>query len=258
MSKPRTIAIIPARGGSERIPQKNLAPLAGVPLLVFTVEAALAATEIDEVYVSTDDDDIALVARESGACVIDRPAALATSYSPSEDALIHAVESVEATSGPVSLVVMLQVTSPLRGARRIDEAVSLLRLHDCDSVVSVTPDKGYYFLGTLQPNGELQLGYDPERRLRTQDIPPRYRENGAIYVMTRDLLLRRRCRMGGRLHALVMSEEESVDIDTPLDLQICESLLAQREGVSPRAAAALPLAVLGKRTGNRPPRHSNL
>ena len=175
---------------------------------------------------STDHQEIANVSRRWGAQVIQRPAELATAQSPTEPCLIHAVRAIEARRGhPVDVLVLLQPTSPLRGAGRIDQAVRLLVESGCDSVASVVKDIHYYFLGELGPQSELKVGYDPNNRLRTQDIPPRYRENGAIYVMTREQLMDRGCRMGGDLRALVMDETESVDIDTMLDLQHCELLL---------------------------------
>ncbi|MCC6748470.1 MAG: acylneuraminate cytidylyltransferase family protein [Deltaproteobacteria bacterium] len=225
-AKPYVAAVIPARGGSTRLPGKNVALLGGRPLIAHTISAALGARSVDEVFVSTDHQEIANVSRRWGAQVIQRPAELATAQSPTEPCLIHAVRAIEARRGhPVDVLVLLQPTSPLRGAGRIDQAVRLLVESGCDSVASVVKDIHYYFLGELGPQSELKVGYDPNNRLRTQDIPPRYRENGAIYVMTREQLMDRGCRMGGDLRALVMDETESVDIDTMLDLQHCELLL---------------------------------
>lgn len=237
--------MIPARGGSRRIPAKNLAPLAGLPLIAHTIHAATAARTVERVYVSTDSPEIAGVSRRHGARVLWRPAPLCDDRAPTEPALIHAVEQIEAASGqPVGVVVMLQATSPLRGAKRIDEAVHLLRDRGCDSVVSVVPDVGYYFLGDVDACGRLRVGYDPRERLRTQEIPPRYRENGAIYAMTRAQLMERGCRMGGDMRALVMDECESVDIDTPRDLLLCRALLEDRAGApaAPLQADATPVA----------------
>ena len=235
------VAIIPARGGSTRIPAKNLALLDQRPLVAHTIDAALTARLVDAVYVSTNDAEIARVSRHHGARVVMRPDHLSTSEAPTEPALQHAVQEIERRQGErVELIVMLQPTSPLRGAGRIDEGVRLLRSGDWDAVVSVVPDVGYYFLGDIGAGGELRVGYDPHNRLRTQDIPPRYRENGAVYVTTRRLLMERGCRMGGRMAALVMDEKESIDIDTPLELELCRVLLERRPGRWKRPA---PLAV---------------
>jgi len=203
----RVVAVIPARGGSQRIPGKNLAPLAGRPLLSYTIEAARRAHLVSEVYVSTDSDAIAEVARQQGVAVVDRPAELATAEAPTEPALFHAVSTIERGGrGPVDVIVLLQPTSPLRSHRRVDEAIDLLLTTGCDSVVGVVADIGYYFLGDIDAQGQLKVGYDPHQRLRTQRIPPRYRENGAVYVMTRQ-------------------QHESIDIDDWLDLRLCETIL---------------------------------
>jgi CMP-N,N'-diacetyllegionaminic acid synthase len=238
---PFVVALIPARGGSTRIPQKNLAPLGGHPLLAHTVLAARKANLVSNVYVSTDCSAIASASRRYGASVVRRPAELATAEAPTEPSLFHAVETIERNEARrVDVIVMLQVTSPLRRAHRIDQAIELMMRTACDSVVSVTPEVGYYFLGDIGPGGKLEVGYDPHNRLRTQDIPPRYRENGAIYVMTREQLMERRCRMGGDMRALVMNAEEAIDIDDAVDLKLCTVLLAEQRGLT-RAAAPLRL-----------------
>lgn len=240
----RTVGIIPARGGSTRIPQKNLAPLAGSPLIAHTIRAALEAETLDGVWVSTDDPAIGAAARSFGAQVIWRPPELATAEAPTEPALQHAVQEIERAGGqPVGAVVLLQATSPLRAAHRIDEAVRLQRQTGCDAVVSVVQDIHYYFLGQVDDAGRLQVGYDPANRLRTQDIPPRYRENGAIYVTARHQLMDRGCRMGGDTRAVIMEAWESIDIDDPLDLQICAQVHAWRKSLE--APCAAPLQALG-------------
>lgn len=236
---PYTLVIVPARGGSTRIPQKNLAQLGGQPLLAHTLLAARQAKLVHNVYVSTDCPTIGAVARRYGASVVKRPAELATAEAQSEPALFHAVERIEKREARrIDIIVMLQATSPLRRANRIDQAIELLLQTGCDSVVSVTPEVGYYFLGDIGDGGRLEVGYDPHHRLRTQDIPPRYRENGAIYVMTRRQLMERRCRMGGDMRALVMDQEESIDIDDAIDLKLCSVLLTEQRGLT-RAAAPL-------------------
>lgn len=225
-----TVAVIPARGGSTRIQDKNLASLGGHPLLAHTIMAARRAREVGGVHVSTQCERIARASEQYGASVIWRPEELATATSPTEPSLIHAVEQVEQQTGRrVDALVMLQVTSPLRGAGRIDQAVRLLRDTGCDAVVSVHPKVGYYFLADLDPDGRMILGYDPKHRSRTQDIPPRYRENGAIYVMTRAQIVEQGCRMGGDIRAVVMDEEESIDIDTRTDLELARVVLRKRQ-----------------------------
>lgn len=223
---PFVVSIIPARGGSQRVPDKNLRLLGGKPLLSYTVEASLNARWVDRTYVSTDSARIAACAQLHGAQVVKRPTALAGPTASSELALLHGLTAIETREmRRVDVLVMLQATSPLRPSERIDQAVKLLLTEGCDSVVSVVADVEYYFLGEVDYRGRLKVGYDPKNRLRTQDIPARYRENGAVYVMKRDLLVTEQCRMGGDMRALIMTAQESVDIDTMVDFARCEALL---------------------------------
>jgi N-acylneuraminate cytidylyltransferase len=219
------VAIIPARGGSTRVPRKNLAPLGGHPLIAHTILAARGASELTNVYVSTEDPEIADVAVSYGASVIWRPAELALATSPTEPALKHAVDTIERTGPAVDALVMLQATSPFRGPERIDQAIQLWRETRCDSVVAVVPDVRYYFLGDVDHEGRLRVGYDPQNRLRTQDIPPRYQETGSLYLTARRHLMEHGCRMGGKMRALILDETEAMDIDTILDLRHCEFML---------------------------------
>jgi CMP-N,N'-diacetyllegionaminic acid synthase len=236
----QTVAVIPARGGSKRIPRKNLAKLGGHPLIAHTIFAALRATKVDAVYVTTEDKEIAAVARRYGAKVIWRPEDLASATAPTEPCLQHALEDIEKQSKKgVDRLVMLQPTSPFRGSERIDQALELMDESSCDSVVGVFADVRYYFLGDIDEESRLTVGYDPDNRLRTQDIKPRYQETGALYVMTREQLMDRGCRMGGDMRALVLDETESMDIDTVLDLRHCEFLLQAgvAQGLSLKTAA---------------------
>uniref|UniRef100_UPI00249BA955 acylneuraminate cytidylyltransferase family protein n=1 Tax=Pseudomonas sp. PS02285 TaxID=2991441 RepID=UPI00249BA955 len=119
-----TVAIIPARGGSKGVPRKNVLPVAGIPLVARAVRAALAAG-IQHVYVSTDDSEIAAVARAAGGDVVERPAEIAGDTASSESAVIHAIDSIEGAGVPVKTVVFLQATSPFIPSEGIAEAVQL-------------------------------------------------------------------------------------------------------------------------------------
>jgi len=233
------VAVIPARGGSRRIPLKNLAPLQGAPLIAHTVVAALEATRLSAVYVSTEDARIAAVARATGALVIDRPCALAEDTTATEPVLRHALGVIEAERGPVDALCLLQCTSPLRTSATIDAAIDKLSETGCDSVLSVTRDPQLFWFGHLDGD-RFNPGYDPARRPRTQEIPPGYREDGAVYVMRRRLLVETGVRMGGDLRAVVHSALESVDIDTPEDLRLADALLrAGRRRTASRRAGSL-------------------
>ena len=135
MKNKSVIAIIPARGGSSSIPNKNIINFYGKPLITWTIEQAVNSKYISDVYVSTDDKKISYISSKYGANVIERPGELATDFSPSEDALLHALSIIE-KQRKISLVVFLQVTSPLRVAKDIDDAIEFFNHEKGDSLFS--------------------------------------------------------------------------------------------------------------------------
>lgn len=222
------VAVIPARGGSKGIPRKNLRELAGKPLIAHTIDAARHSKLCDVVVVSTEDAEIARVARDFGAEVVMRPAELATDEAPTEPTLLHAVAAIEDRhEATADVVVLLQATSPLRPASAIDAAVRRLCVDGCDSVVAVRSDHGAHFTGVVR-EGRFVPPYDPQARRRRQDMEPLYRETGALYAVTRNLLFASKCRMGGDMRPLVLSEEEAMDIDTASDFALVERFIERR------------------------------
>jgi len=211
-----TIAIIPARGGSKRIPRKNLFLLNGRTLVAHSVSHALQAEEVDAVYVSTEDEDIAAEAAAAGAEVILRPTALAGDDATSESALVHVLDSRE--GGDPELVVFLQCTSPVRRRGDIDAAVRRLRDEGADSLFSACADPG--LIWTDGPDGPRPLNYDPVARLREQEMGHQFRENGSIYVFRPELLRTTGSRLGGRIAIHEMDVWSSFQIDTPEDLAL--------------------------------------
>jgi CMP-N,N'-diacetyllegionaminic acid synthase len=222
---PEVLAIIPARGGSKGIPGKNLRPLAGKPLLVHTIEHALAAAQVSRVVVSTDDAEIADVARRAGAEVVDRPAEIAGDDAPSEAALRHVLDVLAARERYApDLVVFLQCTAPIRRPGDVDGAIRKLVESGADSLLSVVP--AHCFLWRETDGRAVAVNYDPERRPRRQDRAPEYRENGSIYVFAPRVLRERHNRLGGEIVLYEMDARSAVDIDDPEDLALCEHLLA--------------------------------
>jgi N-acylneuraminate cytidylyltransferase len=220
------LGIIPARGGSVGIPRKNLAPLAGKPLIVWTIEAARKSRRLTRVVVSTEDEEIAQVAVEAGAEVIRRPAELAGDTTPTEPVLLNVLDQLEQSEGYVpEAVALLQPTSPLRGAALIDRALELWAESGCDAVVSMTPVQNPHLLGTVDAEGRLQPRYEFGRRQFSQEVTPLYSENGAIYVTRTRLLRELENRLGGEVRVLVMDWSQSVDTDSPADLALAEQLI---------------------------------
>ena len=230
----KCIAVIPARGGSKRIPRKNVLPIGGKPLIAWTIEAALDCENIDHVFVSTEDAEIARVSRHYGAEIIPRPVELALDTAASEPVLLHALDwLLEVCNINPEYLAMLQCTSPLRGADVIERAIDKIIELDCDAVVGVHPTIDYYFSGALEGD-RFMVDYDPLERLRTQDIARQYRENGSVYVTRSAFLRQTGCRMGGDTRGVVMTPKEGLDIDNHHDLAVAQHHLdlLQRHSMS--------------------------
>ena len=219
------IAIIPARGGSKRIPNKNIVPVGGKPMLAHSIEHALQSKKVKEVYVSTDDNGIASVALEYGAKVIKRPAELAGGKASSESALIHVLdERIKQGKKDPDLVVFLQCTSPVRDSGDIDNAISVLLGEKADSLFSACRDLGLFW----EENGKLKpVNYDPKARKMEQDRPHQYRENGSIFVMRTKALRKEKNRMAGKVTMYQMDLWRSFQVDDYDDLKLVDWILRQ-------------------------------
>lgn len=227
------LAIIPARGGSKGIPDKNIAVVAGQPLIAWTIAAARAATAIDRVVVSTDSPRIAEIAVAKGAEVpFLRPAALAGDHAPGMAVILHALGWLAEHDGRRPDVVMcLQPTSPLRTAQDIDAAAAVLTQPHTDAVVSVTAAEHHpAWMKQIDPSGRLVDFGGSAAPVRRQDLPPAYALNGAIYMARRPLLEETGDWYGGTTRAYVMPAERSLDIDTPWHLHLADLLLRERSG----------------------------
>ena len=244
MSEPRTVAIVPARGGSERVPRKNLRSIGGKPLLVHTLEHARRSEQIDALYVSTDDAEITALARANGAEVIERPAELSGPHASSESALAHALGWLRARGIVPELVAFLQCTSPLRAEGDLDRAIACLREAGADSLLSAC--RNARFLWRRGAGGAPEsLNYDHTRRPRTQDFEPQWMENGSIYLFKPWVLERTGNRLGGKIALYEMGAEESVEIDSPEDAELCDRLLRRRaRGAAPKLPLELDALVL--------------
>lgn len=218
------IALIPARGGSKAIPRKNLAPLGGRPLLAWAVDAAREAATVTRTVVSTDDDEIAAVARDLGADVVVRPAELARDETP----MAAVIAAALAELGPLDALVLLQPTSPLRRAEHVDAAVRLFRETGADSVVSVVEVPHRYRPGSLMAlAGDRLVRLADDHAATRQEKPAVYARNGPAVLVLRgdwagpDLY-------GGDCRAYVMEPRDSIDVDDLFDLELAELLLARR------------------------------
>ena len=222
----KTFALIPARGGSEGIPRKNIKLIAGKPLIVWTIEAALRSSLLEAVVVSTDDAEIAEVARRAGAQVpFMRPPELAQDHTPGLDPVLHALAQLP----QFEAVLLLQPTSPLRTTEDIDACLGMATNQLAPSVVSVCePDIHPYWTYRLAEGQSLQPLIAAAPVARRQDLPTVVAVNGALYFAKADWLRRSGSLVGPETLAYLMPRDRSVDLDTPLDWKLAELLLRER------------------------------
>lgn len=227
MNYPRPIlCVIPARGGSKRVPNKNVKLLNGRPLIAHTLEHALSSRLLDRIVVSTDSEMIARVAGQYGVETIERPPEISGATATSEEALLHTLDVLKRTENFEPLItVFLQCTSPIRDPGDIDKSIAQLVESRADSLLSVVHFHGFIWNGSKE--GTHPLNYDYMKRPRSQDFTSHYLENGSIYVMKTDMLLTHRNRLGGKITHYVMSDYCNIDIDTDIDFCICETILKQ-------------------------------
>jgi N-acylneuraminate cytidylyltransferase len=225
--KRQTLAVIPARGGSKGIPGKNIKPLAGKPLLHYSIDVARAFLADEDICVSTDAEEIV---RCAGACGLDvpfmRPADLATDEASTYDVLLHTLKAYEAMGIEYEDLLLLQPTSPLRSVSDVSRAMALFHTAGVEMVVSVMESSAnpYYTLFEEDNMGFLRQSKEANFT-RRQDCPPVYQYNGAIYLLKVDALKRRPLNQFEKVVKFVMEPERSVDLDSPLDWEFAEFLL---------------------------------
>lgn len=225
------IGLITARGGSKAIPRKNVRLVAGKPLIAWTIEAASYSLRLSQLVVSTDDQEIAAIARKWGARVpFLRPAELALDNSPHIPVVVHAIEWLESHEQlRCDYVLLLQPTSPLRSGEDIENAIQLALERDADSVVSVCEAPFHPYLAKNIVDGRLESFLpQPEGYLARQNLPKAYVINGAIYLVRRDLLMKQHTFYTERTYAYLMPPERSLDIDTPWDMYLADLILRDR------------------------------
>jgi N-acylneuraminate cytidylyltransferase len=220
----RAVAIIPARGGSRGIPRKNVVDFCGRPLVAWSVLQALSASRISGTYVSSDSREILDVAVAFGAKPIERPASLAGDRASSESAWRHALDEIEATDGPVDLIVGMQPTSPVREASDLDAALEQFEREDCDSMLSCC-ELADFFLWANPGDGPRGINHDYQHRKLRQVIDTHYLENGSFYIFKPKLLRDTDNRLGGRIGLFVMPKYKSWQIDDVSDLALLGAIM---------------------------------
>ena len=229
----KILSVIPARGGSKGIKYKNLQEISGKPLIAFTIEASMSSKLVTRTVVSTDDPKIADLAKQYGADVpFMRPSAYATDTAKSIDVALHAITECSAIYGECyDFFVLLQPTSPFRTAEHIDEALlMLMEDSNADSLISVREvanDCHPYYVYSIKASNRCFPFIESTTIGRRQDLPSAFVRNGAIYAVKSQYLQRHRRLISEHNIAYMMTDEDSVNIDTELDLAFARSLVSK-------------------------------
>lgn len=222
------VAIIPARGGSKGLIRKNVLPLNGKPLIAYSIEAALKLKEVKRVIVSTDDQEIADIAKKYGAEVpFLRPESLASDTATTIDVLKHTIEFLKEEEGySTDHVLLLQPTSPLRSEKHAKEALNLYLENQCPVVSVCLADTHPYLMRVKQGDYLLPFMEQPDQKAtRRQDLPEVYELNGAIYFTDHHHLMNESAIYKDKVIPYVMDKRSSVDIDDEIDFKLAEVLL---------------------------------
>ena len=226
----KVLAIIPARGGSKGIKDKNIYPLCGKPLIAYSIEAAKQSRYIDEILVSTDSEKIASVAKDFGASVpFLRPAELASDTSKSIDAILHAIGTLKNNKQMFDVLVLLQPTSPLRSTEDIDGALEEFSRNSYKSLVSVSEvNDNPILIRTIDESGKLKRLLNTDSSVRRQDMKKYYRVNGSIYInLISEVDVN--TSFNDNIIPYIVPQERAIDIDEMKDLAVAKYYITKGE-----------------------------
>lgn len=228
----RILAIIPARGGSKGIKNKNIVDLCGKPLISYTIEAAKKSKYIDKVIVSTDSDKIANVSEKFGAEVpFKRPEYLSTDTAKSIEVVLHSIEELKKNNNTFDYCILLQPTQPLRKTFHTDEAIEKIIDSNKESLVSVCEvDQHPILMRKIDDNGTLQNLIEGSSTIRRQDFEKVYFVNGAIYINKISEMLDINTSLNDNEIPYVMDRKYSVDIDEAADLELAKYFISYQDG----------------------------
>ncbi|GAB7022251.1 pseudaminic acid cytidylyltransferase [Salidesulfovibrio brasiliensis] len=219
-----TIAIIPARGGSKRIPRKNVKPFCGKPMIAWPIETLLDSKLFDHVYVSTDSEEIASVAREWGAEIpFMRPDELADDYATTEDVVLHALDTLQSSGLIVDKLCCVYPTSIFLTPELLEEGFELINSQNYQMVMSIT-EFPFPIQRALTQNKDGRLSYaQPEHMYtRSQDLPDRFQDAAQFYLCDGPTLTKTRKMFGEQVGGVTISRKNVVDIDTPEDWDVAQ------------------------------------
>ncbi|WP_373072018.1 cytidylyltransferase domain-containing protein [Sulfurimonas sp.] len=222
------LAVIPARGGSKRLPRKNVLNICEKPLIAWSIEASLNSNLIDKTLVTSDDEEILDISKKYGAETIKRPHDISNDTATTYEAIEHAINALEIK---YDYIVLLQPTSPLRGSKHIDEAIKLLEEKNADAIVSVCEvEHPVQWSMTLKNDNDMSEFVKNIDSRRSQEQEKHYRLNGAIYICKTDKLVESKSFfLKDNIFAYIMNKEDSIDIDEELDFKLASLILSSRK-----------------------------
>ena len=224
--------IIPARGGSKGVPQKNIKPFLGEPLITHSIQYARASSLVTDVFVSTDDAQITAISERAGAKVIQRPPELSGDTASTESAITHALSWWKHEGNIPDVIILLQATSPLRPEGSLNLALKHFADHGFDSLLSISPTHRFFW---KIKGDQTEAEYDFQNRPRRQDMTEsdiRHVENGSLYIFTRELFEAEANRLGGKIGYFIFPEDFSFEIDTENDFLLLTNIASKIKGLA--------------------------
>lgn len=213
----KIVSLIPARGGSKRLPRKNILNLVGRPLIDYAIKASMDS-KIDETWLSTEDKEIKKIALKCGAKILDRPKELAEDNTSTESVMFHFSKEVDC-----DIIVLIEPTYPMIQKKDIDGALTKFFDFECDSLLTLVNKK--FFVWELKNDVEASpRNYSPKKRPRYQNFDGFYVEEGGIYITKKDTFLETECRLNGKIGYYIL-DHPSIDIDNEIDFKIAETLI---------------------------------
>ena len=222
MNKPENVVIIPARGGSVGIKNKNLINFSNKPLLYWTIKQAISSKKVSDVYVSSDSMQILNFSKKLGAIPLLRPKKIATDMSKSEDAIIHFINSLDKN---FKNIIFLQATSPLRLKKDIDNAINIFKKKKYDSLFSCSTSSDWFDVWKTKNDKVLPLTIDYKKKVPRQKVKEKYYlQNGSIYIFNKDKFIKYKNRLFGKIGVYIMKEWQSFQIDEKKQIKFMEVL----------------------------------
>ena len=220
-------AIIPARGGSKGIPNKNIVSICGHPLISWSINQAIASKRISSVWVTSDDQKILDISKQYGSNIIERPSELATDISSSESAWIHSIDYLSDLKIFPDLVVGMQATSPIRDHEDLDNAIENFIINDYESLFTASKLEDYFMWGIDKNLNPSPLNYDMNKRKPRHQISKSYLENGSFYIFKPESIKKFNNRLYGKIGIYIMAKYKSFQIDNMEDIKICTAIMKE-------------------------------